>query len=239
MSVENNEADKMLCCASCGIAEVDNIKLKDCDGCDLVRYCSDECQQNHKAEHKEACKKRAAELRDNILFKQPESTHLGDCPICCLPLPLDPTKSTLMGCCSKVICNGCDHANERREDEMRLAPKCPFCREAVPETKEECRKQNMKRVEANDPAAIRKEGIEQYNKGDYSSAFGYWTKAAELGDAEAHFNCQLCIVMGMVLRKTGERVFTMRKRLLLVVIPQLDTILDVTNGMIMIIMRGQ
>jgi hypothetical protein len=36
-----------------------------------------------------ACKKRAAELRDEILFKQPENTHLGDCPICFLPLSLD------------------------------------------------------------------------------------------------------------------------------------------------------
>ena len=25
------------CCASCGIAEVDNVKLKQCDDCDLVR----------------------------------------------------------------------------------------------------------------------------------------------------------------------------------------------------------
>ena len=26
------------CCASCGIAGDDDIKLKDCDGCDLVKY---------------------------------------------------------------------------------------------------------------------------------------------------------------------------------------------------------
>ena len=25
------------CCASCGIAEIDDIKLKDCDDCDLVK----------------------------------------------------------------------------------------------------------------------------------------------------------------------------------------------------------
>ena len=59
---EDNEADTTTsCCASCGIAEVDDIKLKECDGCDLVRYCSDECQRNHKLEHEEACKQRAAE----------------------------------------------------------------------------------------------------------------------------------------------------------------------------------
>ena len=38
-------------------------KLKECDDCDLVRYCSDECQKKtHKSQHEEACKKRAAEL---------------------------------------------------------------------------------------------------------------------------------------------------------------------------------
>ena len=59
------------CCASCGIIGIDDIKLVPCDDCDLVRYCSDECREDHNPEHKEACKKRAAELRDELLFKQP------------------------------------------------------------------------------------------------------------------------------------------------------------------------
>ena len=30
-----------ICCASCGIAAVDDVKLMDCDGgCDIVKYCS-------------------------------------------------------------------------------------------------------------------------------------------------------------------------------------------------------
>ena len=92
MSSDNDKASNMIimkgenlqgdisCCASCGIAEIDDIKLMPCDGCDLVRYCSDECQIEHKSEHQDACKKRAgeaAELRDELLFKQPESTHHG------------------------------------------------------------------------------------------------------------------------------------------------------------------
>ena len=80
------------CCASCGIAEVDDVKLKPCDGCDLVNYCSDTCQQDHKSLHEILCKERAAELRDEILFRQPESTHLGDCPICFLPITVDGNK---------------------------------------------------------------------------------------------------------------------------------------------------
>jgi hypothetical protein len=60
--------------------------------CDFVRYCSDECLQDHRPEHEAKCEERAAELRDEILFRQPEGSHLGvgDCPICCLPFPLDP-----------------------------------------------------------------------------------------------------------------------------------------------------
>ena len=84
----DNEADTP-CCASCGMAEIDDVKLMPCDDCDLVRYCSDECQEDHRSTHEEACKKRAAELRDELLFKQPESSHMGDCPICCVPLPLN------------------------------------------------------------------------------------------------------------------------------------------------------
>eukprot|EP00985_Skeletonema_marinoi_P030204 scaffold31073_cov81-Skeletonema_marinoi.AAC.1 len=104
----------MMCCASCGVAEVDDVKLKDCSACDLVRYCSDECQNDHRPQHKGACKKRAAELRDEILFKQPESSDLGDCPICCLPLSLDRNLSILNECCGKLVCVGCDYANLKR-----------------------------------------------------------------------------------------------------------------------------
>ena len=44
----------------------------------------------------------------------------------------------------------------------------------------------MKRVEKNDPVAMSEIGDRRYREGDYSSAFEYFTKAAELGDAEAH-----------------------------------------------------
>eukprot|EP00984_Skeletonema_dohrnii_P020250 scaffold9816_cov99-Skeletonema_dohrnii-CCMP3373.AAC.4 len=184
---EDNAVDTS-CCASCGIAEVDGIKLKECAGCDLARYCSDECQKNHKSLHEDACKKRAAELRDELLFKQPDSSHHGDCPICMIPLPLDPKKSTMKGCCSKLICNGCNHANNIREWEERRDPLCPFCREPLPTTKEERDKRRMKRIKANDPVAMTQWGGEQAQKGDHQSAFQYFTKAAELGDAAVHYN---------------------------------------------------
>jgi len=94
---KDQDGDKtMLCCASCGIAGVDDMKLKACDGCKSVRYCSDTCQMDHRPQHERECEKRAAELRDKILFKQPESSHWGDCPICFLPLALYPKKSIFM-----------------------------------------------------------------------------------------------------------------------------------------------
>jgi len=39
-------------CACCGIAAIDDVTLKDCDGgCDLVKYCGDGCQINHREQH--------------------------------------------------------------------------------------------------------------------------------------------------------------------------------------------
>ena len=204
MSANNIEAgDEMMCCASCGTAEVDDIKLTNCNDCDLVRYCSDNCQQDHRPKHEAACKKRAAELRDEILFRQPESSDLGDCPICFLPLPIykNAEKSMLMGCCSKIICRGCDFANSIREREERLQHKCPFCRHPVPTTDEEIDRNHMKRVEKNDPVAMCQIGGGLYHKGDYERSFEYFTKAAEVGDADADYNLSVLYREGQGVEK--------------------------------------
>ena len=117
-AAEEKSEDTILC-AGCGIAGGDDIKLKNCTACYLVKYCSVKCQRDHRPKHKKECKKRAAELRDEILFKQPESSNLGDCPICCLPLSLVQSESSFKVCCSKLICNGCMYANQKREIEMQ------------------------------------------------------------------------------------------------------------------------
>ena len=205
---ETDAADTSLscCCASCGIAEIDDIKLVPCDGCDLVRYCSDECQGEHKSEHEEECKKRAAELRDELLlFKQPESSYLGDCPICSLPMPLDKTKSTLTGCCSEIICRGCSHANQMREFEARVEQRCPFCRERLPDTLEEDERRRMKRIEVNDPVAMLQQARKQYDKGEYRSAFEYDVKAAELGEIDAHYRLAHMYCEGLGVEKDEEK----------------------------------
>ena len=182
------EASKIDTCASCGIAESDDVKLKRCNGCYLVRYCGIECQKKHRREHKEECKKRAAELRDEVLFKQPESSYLGDCLICCLPLPLDEMKSVMGTCCGKIVCVGCHYADLKRiVAGQRLQHKCLFCRQSPPNSDEEQLQFLQKRIEANDPFAIKEMGVICTDREDYKSAFEYFSKAARLGDLSAHY----------------------------------------------------
>jgi len=199
----DTEAADMLCCASCGIAEVDDIKLKNCDNCDLVRYCSDSCQEDHRPNHEAICKERAAELRDEILFKQPESSHLGDCPICCLPVPLDRKKSVSFSCCSKSICLGCMYANAALECSEKRIPKCPFCRHLCGQSKEKIERRRKERFEANDPFALREAGRTHFRDGDYERAFDCLTKAAKLGDVEAHCVLSLMYREGLGVEKDG------------------------------------
>ena len=191
-----SEETSSCCCASCGVAAGGDIKLRKCTACYLVSYCGITCQKVHRKQHKGDCKKRAAELReckqraaelrDELLFKQPESSHLGDCPICMLPLPFDLHESVIASCCSKIICEGCEVANMKRQKEMRLQRTCPFCREPAAKSNEEIEKRHMKRVEMNDSFSTFQWGGEQCEKGNYSAAFEYWTKAAGMSNMEAH-----------------------------------------------------
>eukprot|EP00984_Skeletonema_dohrnii_P009716 scaffold3733_cov77-Skeletonema_dohrnii-CCMP3373.AAC.5 len=188
------EIDMSSFCASCGIAEVDDIKLTPCDAnCKLVCYCSIACQRDHLPVHEATCKKRVAELcdRDDLLFAQPESSHLGDCPICFLPLVVNASKSLIMACCSKLICEGCWYANKEREQNPSMKQTCPFCRHPIPTTNAENDANVMKRAEANAPVALRKVGIQCCRRGELMRAFDFLTKAAGLGDAAAHYHLSL------------------------------------------------
>jgi len=144
-------------------------------------------------------------LRDEILFKQPESSHEGDCPICFIPLPLDLEKTFIMPCCCKAICRGCDLANQMREMEGKIEPKCPFCRHPPPKSEEEAVRNVMKRVEANDQAAMCHMGIMCHNEGNYKRAFAYLLKAAELGDAGAHYQISLLYREGKGVEKSKKK----------------------------------
>jgi len=189
MRSEGGEVADVMCRAPYGTAEIDSIKLKECNSCDhLLRYCSVACQEDHAPQHEQDYK-RAAEKRDDILYRQPESSHLGDCPICLLPLSLDTKHSIMQSCCSKMTCIGCYCASIRYEvAKMIKIRSCPFCRQPEPKTEAEIELYKMKRRKVNDLVAIQEAGKRRYHDGDYEGAFDYFSKAAGLGDeAEAYF----------------------------------------------------
>eukprot|EP00984_Skeletonema_dohrnii_P024950 scaffold14092_cov226-Skeletonema_dohrnii-CCMP3373.AAC.3 len=190
-----------MCCASrsCCTADVDNINLKE----DYVLDGSAACQKqkDHTSQQeRDYCesRSRAAEIHDDTLFRQPESSHLGECPICLLPLSLDTKHAMMQSCCSKLICIGCCCASIRYEvvkAKMIKNRSCPFCRQPEPETAAEIEHYKMKRRKANDPVAIQEAGKRCYHDGDYERAFEYFSKAIDIeaGDADAEAEAHYCL----------------------------------------------
>ena len=199
-------------CAECG--EEGGVSLKACKSCMQVKYCNAECQRNHWPKHKKQCKQRAAELRDEALFKDPPPKE--DCPICFLPMPvkliccvsLPPAtissvpindyaeaNEDLAGedmelyysCCGKSICQGCLYSHHVSGDNN----KCPFCNSNAAKTEEELVAEMMKRVAANDAASINLLA-HHYHRGqlgvqqDHAKAMELYTRAADLGCSKAH-----------------------------------------------------
>ncbi len=195
------KAEADICCDNCGIAEVDEVKMEEEEcSCKLLRSCSDKCREDHQEQYDIQCKKQGEDLHDDDdLFTQPDSSYLGECPLCFLQMPLDPKKSTFHSCCSKIICNGCRYAHERSN-----GGSCPFCREPTV-NKEENEKRTMKRVKANDPAALLHMGTKHCDEGDFDSALTFLAKAAELGDAEAHHQLGIMYWMGVGVEEDEEK----------------------------------
>ena len=189
-------------CANCGKEGAKNI----CNKCNVARYCNAVCKKIHKKKHKKDCEehvrhaaekhnedlRRAAELHDIELFKQPPPKE--DCPICFQQLPLLNTGYRYQTCCGKVICSGCDYAPVFDNQGNKVDnEKCPFCRTPHSKSAEEEVERQKKRVEARDPLAIHKLGI-FYSEGtygypkDYSKALELYHQAAKLGYAAAYTN---------------------------------------------------
>eukprot|EP00985_Skeletonema_marinoi_P013563 scaffold6749_cov89-Skeletonema_marinoi.AAC.2 len=110
-----------------------------------------------------------------------------------------------MSCCGKSICDGCDYANRSRETASSLHHVCLFCRQPRSTTKEDYHLQIKKRAAANDPVAIHKMAWKHYEEDDYDTAFEYWTKAAELGNASAHYNLSHLYQKGEGVEKDENR----------------------------------
>ena len=111
-------------CANCG--KEGGVSMNTCNKCDLVKYCNAACKKKHKSKHKKKCERRAAELFDEKLFKEPPPRE--DCPICMMPPPVyergNYTGTTFHTCCGKRICSGCIYAMV----ESGAKDLCPFCR---------------------------------------------------------------------------------------------------------------
>jgi hypothetical protein len=182
-----------------------------------VKYCNAECQRKQWAMHKKECKLRAAELRDEALFKDPPPKE--DCPICFLPMPLkmiccaslppatilsvpiydfataneelaaDDTEQYYL-CCRKTVCRGCLYSFCKSGN----IGKCPFCNaDQADKTDEEDVEELMKRVDVNDAGAICMLAT-HYHLGragfqqDHAKAIELYARAADLGSSRAHNN---------------------------------------------------
>ena len=172
-------------CANCGKEGSD---LNICNKCKDVKYCNSSCKKKHRKRHKKKCERRAAELHDIELFKQPPQKE--DCPICFLLLPLVDSGSKYKSCCGKLICSGCIHAISLRDKGVGL---CPFCRTPAPYSDEEDIKRLKKRVEVGDAHGMYSLGCDYYGGAnglpqDHAKALELWHRAGELGYADAYHN---------------------------------------------------
>ena len=61
------------------------------------------------------------------------------------------------------------------------------------------------RVKKNDPAALCDVGKSHRDEGDYKTALEYFTKAAELGDVDAHFNLSVAYWKGQGVEKDEKK----------------------------------
>jgi len=199
--MSSTSSDSISICANCSKGgEGDNdIQLKTCTGCKMVKYCSRECQIAHRPQHKKECKKRAAQLHDEKLFKQPPREE--DCPICFIRMPSLSSGHKYQTCCGKVVCIGCYYALSGDINGL-----CPFCRTPAPAIQDDIFERNYKRIEMNDPEAHYNLGFVYYN-GKYdlpinhTKALELWHRAGELGCALAYQSIGSAYYTGVGVRK--------------------------------------
>ena len=199
----NDKKKKNMSCANCGKGEEESGNLKSCVACKMVKYCNRECQIAHRPLHKKACKKRAAELHDEKLFRDVEP---DECPICMLPLPIEGKESTFKSCCGKMICNGCIHEMIMSEGNDL----CPFCRTPPSSSNEEEIKRTNKLMDKGNAEAFHtlagdySEGIMGLPQ-DYQKANELYLKAGELGCHVGYYNLGYSYETGRGVETDGNK----------------------------------
>ena len=130
-------------------------------------------------------------ISDDDLFNKPQPPR-EECPICFIPLDLDPDSCIYKGCCGKKLCIGCAYGIVEAGIKRELP--CAFCR--TPEmnmTDKERLKRIKKRMKANDAQAFFEMGY-YYREGkhgvrqNYVKSVEHMEKAAKLGLASANYN---------------------------------------------------
>ena len=122
-----------------------------------------------------------------VLMKRGRTRAEEDtCPLCELPLPVEPHECMLRPCCMKKVCNGCIlSANKFGIRD------CPFCRAATP-GESQVLAMVKKRAAADDPMAICFLGAHHDSGGfglekETRKAVRLCGQAAALGAKEAHY----------------------------------------------------
>jgi len=192
--LDDNDATTLSVCANCGKKGDEDNSLKFCGACKLVKYCSATCQKAHRPMHKKECKKRAAELRDEKLFKEVEPE---ECPICMLTMPLEDKASLFHACCGKSICSGCIYTMAMNEDKDI----CPFCRMPEAASDEEAMQRMKKLMDKGNPESIL--GIGGYYAFGYNGLQQNWAKsnelmlkAGDLGCSKGYYNLAMSYEQG-------------------------------------------
>ena len=171
-------------CAACGKEGGDSLKA--CTACHMVKYCNRDCQISHRPLHKKACKKRAAEIYDEKLFKEVERE---ECPICLLPLINGNKTESFMACCGKSICIGCLYAMAMSEGKDL----CAFCRTPPSYSDEKEIKRLKKLMDKGNAGAFTSlggcytfggHGLPQ----DMAKANELYLKGGQLGSALSYYN---------------------------------------------------
>jgi len=123
---------------------------------------------------------------DEELFSKGHANCGGECVVCLLPMPLDPTQIGRNICCMNMICLGCALAAREKQN----GHLCPFCRAPRP-NEDQVLALTRTRVAVGDPCAYYSFGY-NYFDGDYglpknsTRALLLWTEGARLGSVDAH-----------------------------------------------------